>query len=48
METLSVFLNMQLQILLHIGNLQMLLEIELFPPKKRRKENQNCMELTDA
>ena len=42
METLFEFLNVQSQISLRIGNLQMLLEIELFKKKeeeeKKRKE----------
>ena len=42
METLFVFLNVQLLILLRIGNLQILPEIGLFQ-KKRRKENQNSI-----
>ena len=37
METLVVFLNVQLKISLRIGNLQMLLEIGLF---KKRKEKE--------
>ena len=52
METLFVFLNVQLKISLRIGNLQMLLEIWLFnktkQKKKKRKENkrnQNCIKL---
>ena len=35
METLFVFLNVQLLIFLRIGNLQMLLEIELLKRKKK-------------
>ena len=38
METLFVFLNVQLLIFLRIGNLQMLLEIELLKRKKRQKK----------
>ena len=42
METLFVFLNVQLLIFLRIGNLQMLLEIELLKRKKRQKnKNKN-------
>ena len=42
METLVVFLNVQLLIFLRIGNLQMLLEIELLKRKKRQKnKNKN-------
>ena len=37
METLFVFLNVQLQISLRIGNLQMLLEIGLLKTKKQNK-----------
>ena len=37
METLFVFLNVQLWISLRVGNLQMLPEIELFKKKKKRK-----------
>ena len=36
METLFVFLNVQLLIFLRIGNLQMLLEIELLKRKKKK------------
>ena len=47
METLVVFLNVQLKISLRIGNLQMLLEIGLFKKKKEKKtekkRNQNCI-----
>ena len=39
METLVVFLNVQLKISLRIGNLQMLLEIGLFKKKKERKKS---------
>ena len=38
METLFVFLNVQLLIFLRIGNLQMLLEIELLKRKKKTKK----------
>ena len=38
METLVVFLNVQLKISLRIGNLQMLLEIGLFKKKKESKK----------
>ena len=38
METLVVFLNVQLLIFLRIGNLQMLLEIELLKRKKKDKK----------
>ena len=38
METLFVFLNVQLLIFLRIGNLQMLLEIELLKRKKKEKK----------
>ena len=38
MEILFVFLNVQLQILLRIGNLRMLLEIGLFKKQKQGKE----------
>ena len=38
METLFVFLNVQLLIFLRIGNLQMLLEIELLKRKKKDKK----------
>ena len=38
METLFVFLKVQLYISLTIDNLQMLLEIELFKKKERKKE----------
>ena len=41
METLFVFLNVQLLIFLRIGNLQMLLEIELLKRKKKRQKNKN-------
>ena len=55
METLCVFLNVQLYISLCIGNLQMLLEIGLFKKnktkakkkkeqqRKEKKKNQNCI-----
>ena len=39
METLFVFLNVQLLIFLRIGNLQMLLEIGLLRRKKKQKQN---------
>ena len=38
METLFVFLNVQLYISLRIGNLQMLLEIELLKRKEKKKK----------
>ena len=38
METLVVFLNVQLKISLRIGNLQMLPEIGLFKKKKRKRK----------
>ena len=38
METLFVFLNVQLLIFLRIGNLQMLLEIELLKRQKKDKK----------
>ena len=38
METLFVFLNVQLLIFLRIGNLQMLLEIGLLKRKKNTKK----------
>ena len=38
METLVVFLNVQLKISLRIGNLQMLLEIGLFKKKEKKKK----------
>ena len=41
METLFVFLNVQLLIFLRIGNLQMLLEIELLKRKKKENKNKN-------
>ena len=41
METLFVFLNVQLLIFLRIGNLQMLLEIELLKRQKKRQKNKN-------
>ena len=42
METLFVFLNVQLLIFLRIGNLQMLLEIGLLKRKKKQKnKNKN-------
>ena len=37
MGTLFVFLNVQLQISLRIGNLQMLLEIGLLKKQKKKK-----------
>ena len=40
METLVVFLNVQLKISLRIGNLQMLLEIGLFKKKRKEKERE--------
>ena len=50
METLFVFLNVQLQISLLIGNLQMLLEIGLLKKKNKNKRKarkkyiyQNCI-----
>ena len=55
METLFVFLNVQLLIFLLMGNLQMLLEIGLLKRKKQQqqqktktkqtkaKKNQNCI-----
>ena len=39
METLFVFLNVQLKISLRIGNLQMLLEIGLLKREKKTKQN---------
>ena len=41
METLFVFLNVQLQISLRIGNLQMLLEIGLLKKKNKNKKTKN-------
>ena len=41
METLFVFLNVQLQISLRIGNLQMLLEIGLFIKIYKNNNNNN-------
>ena len=41
METLFVFLNVQLKISLRIGNLQMLLEIGLLKREKKNKTKQN-------
>ena len=38
METLFVFLNVQLYISLRIGNLQILLEIGLWKRKKKQKK----------
>ena len=38
METLFVFFNVQLQISLRIGNLQMLLEIELLKSNNNNKK----------
>ena len=43
METLFVFLNVQLQISLRIGNLQMLLEIGLLKKKQQKQKNKNCI-----
>ena len=40
METVFVFLNVQLWISLRIGNLQMLLEIGLFKKKKEEKRKE--------
>ena len=40
METLFVFLNVQLEISLRIGNLQKLLEIGLFIKRKANKKKQ--------
>ena len=40
METLFVFLNVQLQISLLIGNLQMLLEIGLLKKKKQKPKKE--------
>ena len=40
METLVVFLNVQLKISLSIGNLQMLVEIGLFKKKRKEKERE--------
>ena len=45
METLVVFLNVQLKISLRIGNLQMLLEIGLFKKKKERKKKRKRKEI---
>ena len=41
METLFVFLNVQLKISLRIGNLQMRLEIGLLKREKKNKTKQN-------
>ena len=38
METVFVFLNVQLSISLRIGNLQMLLEIGLFKKKEEKRK----------
>ena len=49
METLFVFLNVQLKISLRIGNLQMRLEIGLLKREKKKQnktkqqKNQNCI-----